>query len=159
MHRVVVVAGGILDRLRYTASQLEAFYGWDQAQATTFVPTGVTPLAHAIRAKVSISSPLLVRSTITMTISQSSTPSEVADYYRRVRRESFGRIRRLSERHARLAAFAAQLPSDSSPADQMRRWNAQRVTWKKRKWQFRYSSRFATEAQRAIDRLVELGHA
>jgi hypothetical protein len=156
MQRVVVAPGGTLERLREIAARLEAFYGWDQAQATTFVLTGMTPIVHAIRGTVSVSSPLTVRSKITLTISPSCTPREVADYYRRVRRQNFGRIRRLGERHARLAAFAAQLPPDLSLSEQMRRWNAQCASWRRPTWRFQHPSRFTTEAQRAVHRLVDL---
>lgn len=156
--RIVVRRGGTLDRMRAIATKLGAFYGWDEAQATTFVVTGIVPLVSAIRARVSVSSPLLVRSRITLTIAPSTTPREVADYYRRVRREKFGRIRRPAERHAMLGAFAAGLSPDLDHVQQMKRWNLQCAQWKKTSWKFKHPSRFAREAQRAINRLVEFGH-
>jgi hypothetical protein len=159
MHRVVVEPGSVLARLRSIARRLADFYGWDEAQATAFVLTGVTPLTHALRATVSTSSPLLVRSRIKMSIDPSTTPREVADYYRRVRQEAFGRIRRLGEKHARLAAFAARLPQAMDSNEQLKKWNDQCVKWRKPKWKFSHPSRFRIEAQKALDRLVELGKA
>jgi hypothetical protein len=158
MHRVVVEPSSVLARLRSITRRLVEFYGWDEAQATVFVLTGVTPLTHAIRATVTTASPLLVRSRIKMSIDPSTTPREVADYYRHVRREAFGRIRRLGEKHARLAAFAARLPETDS-TEQLREWNEQCVKWRKPKWTFSHPSRFRIEAQKALDRLVELGKA
>ena len=145
--------------LRGIARRLVEFYGWDEAQATVFVLTGVTPLTHAIRATVTTSSPLRVRSRIKMSIDPSTTPREVADYYRHVRQEAFGRIRRLGEKHARLAAFAARLPEKMDSKEQLREWNVQCVKWRKPKWKFSHPSRFRIEAQTALDRLVELGKA
>ncbi|MEE8542511.1 MAG: hypothetical protein V3S94_01485 [Gammaproteobacteria bacterium] len=133
------------------------FYGWDEAQATVFVLTGITPLTHAIRASVATCSPLLVRSRIKMSIDLSTTPREVADYYRRVRHETFGRIRRLGEKHARLAAFVVRLPKQMNHTEQMKAWNDQCLAWRNPKWKFSHTSRFRVEAQRALDRLVELG--
>lgn len=159
MHRVAVRTGGTLDRLRVVAKRLENFYDWDEAQATVFVLTGLTPLIHAIRATVTTSSPLLVRSRIKLSIDPSTTPREVADYFRHVRQEGFGRIRRLGEKHARLAAFVVRLPDGLTSAEQMRQWNEHCVAWKRRKWRFKHPSRFSTEAQRSLDRLVELGKA
>jgi hypothetical protein len=159
MQRVAVRTGGSLDRLRAVAKRLKDFYDWDEAQATVFVLTGCTPLIHAIRATVMISSPLLVRSRIKLSIDPSTTPREVADYYRQVRQEAFGRVRRLGEKHARLAAFVARLPVDLTMAQQMQQWNQQCVAWKRRKWQYKHPSRFKTEAQQSLDRLVELGKA
>jgi hypothetical protein len=159
MHRVVIEPGSVLARLRSIARRLADFYGWDEAQATVFVLTGVTPLTHAIRATVSTSSPLLVRSRIKMSIDPSTTPREVADYYRRVRQEAFGRIRRLGEKHARVAAFAARLPQAMDSKEQLKEWNDQCVKWRKPNWKFSHPSRFRVEAQKALDRLVELGKA
>ncbi len=157
MQRVAVRTGGTLDRLRVIAKRLEDFYGWDEAQATAFVLTGSPPLMHAIRATVTTASPLLVRSRIKLSIDPSTTPREVAEHYRHVRKEAFGRVRRLGEKHARLAAFVAGLADDLTTTAQMHQWNQHCAAWKRRKWQFKYPSRFKTEAQHSLDRLVELG--
>ena len=159
MHRVAVKAGGTLHQLRAVTNRLKEFYGWDEAQAAAFVLTGRTPLVHSIRATVTTSSPLLVRSRIKLSIDPSTTSREVADYYRRVRKEAFGRIRRLGEKNARLAAFTARLPDDLALTEQMHRWNCQCLAWRKPGWRFRHPSRFITEAQRSVDRLVELRKA
>ena len=148
----------MLDRLREISERLANFYGWDEAQATVFVLTGITPLHRAMRAEARFSDPLPARSRITLTIDPKVTPREIADYYRAIRRDLFGgrRLRRLSAKHARLAVFAAQQPDDSTPAAQRARWNQECRAWKRPKWRYQETTRFKRDCQQALDRLEGL---
>ncbi len=153
----VVSPGGPLDRLRKVSEGLSKFYGWQDAQATVFVLTGDTPRLDAIMDTVRFREPLSARSRIVLTVDPKVTPAELARYYQTVRREEFGgRMRRLSEKHARLAVFTAQQQDDDSPDEERKRWNEQCRVWKRPKWRYKKTSQFKRDRQKAVERLAEL---
>lgn len=49
---------GILERLRQISESLAAFYGWEAADATTYVLTGAVPRVPAIKGDVRLKFPL-----------------------------------------------------------------------------------------------------
>src|SRR5690348_6664762 len=95
-----ITPNGVLDRLRAIVQQLTNHYRWQEAQATVFVLTGRVPSVPAAQAEIE-------REAVVLTVDPSLTPRQVADYYRRFRREFLGgnRIRALSVKHLQLAAF------------------------------------------------------
>ncbi len=148
--------GGTLDRLRKISERLAMFYGWDTSQATVFVLTGVTPRLDVARAHVQCSDPLPARSRISLTIDPKMAPQEVADYYRAVRSEVFGkrRFRRLSEKHARLSVFRARQPMNRALDAQRTQWN--RECRHRKDWKYEHTSLFVRDSQQALDRLTGL---
>ena len=142
--------GGRFDRLRRVGEALAAYYDWHPEGARLFVLTGGIPMVQALRASVRKASPLSARSRIVLTIDPSCTPAEIATAYRTIRREQFGRLRRLSTKHATLALFVATRQHLS--------WRQQMVAWNRTASphdRYRFPSVFARDAQLAVDRSVE----
>ena len=156
----VATPGGTLDQLRKISERLADFFGWGRDQATVFVLTGTTPTLHTIWTSARLADPLEARSRIILTIDPKVTPRELADHYRATRRALFNgrRLRRLSEKHARLAAFNAQQPEDSTVEANREQWNAQCRAWKHPDWRYRAAdvNRFKRDCQQALERLVGL---
>jgi hypothetical protein len=149
--RRAIRRGGRLDRLRQVSDALARSFGWDPADAATYVLTGQTLPVSAIEARVQLALPLPARSKIVLTVDPTSTPAEVAAVYSAVRAEQFGRVRRLDEQHAKLAVFAAR--QGERPIDeQMAEWNAQVP----RRRRYRFRSVFKREAEKALRSLTEL---
>jgi hypothetical protein len=131
-----VRAGGVLDRLRRLSQRLVKAYRWSEAQATIFVLTGVVPLIAAITGgepdelEDDANDTLPVLSRITLHVDPTTSPSEVAEQYARLRRWQYGeRHRDLSEKHTQLALFAATEPQHTTWAARMTRWNAEHTDW------------------------------
>src|SRR5207248_344172 len=97
----------------------------------------------------SVRAPLVLgRPRITLAIDPSCTPREVTAAYRTVRRERFGRLKRLSKKHAQLATFAAT-HYKLSAAEQL-------TTWNRKMPQYRYLSVFKRDRDRATERLLRV---
>ena len=110
----------MLDRLRALSEQLATQHGWATALATVFVLTGRAPLIPAVRMRVSSAG----RGRIVLDVDPGLTPRELADTYRRLRREVLGkkRVKRLGRKHLDLAVFASGRPDDEP-------WETRRVAW------------------------------
>lgn len=156
VYHEAVSPGGILDRLRKVSERLSDFYGWQDAQATVFVLTGVTPRLSAIVGEIRSKGPISARSRIVLTVDPKVTPAELARYYQSMRQHFGARMRRLSEKHARLAVFAAQQDEGESPDVQRQRWNEQCKAWKRPSWRYKDTSQFKRDYQKALERLAEL---
>jgi hypothetical protein len=143
--------GHALDRLRQISEALSSFYSWDLAEATTYVLTGQTPVTRSIIANVRLTWPLPARSRITLTVAPTATPAEVAAVYSRERRMAFGRVRRLTDKYATLAAFAWK-HTGQADLERMTAWNKGHA----KKWRYTYPSVFRREANLAINALLEL---
>jgi hypothetical protein len=148
---VATKRGSRLDRLRRISEALSRFYGWPPAGATLFVLTGRAPQHQAIRTTVRHRTPLQVRSRVVLEIDPMSTPADVADEYRRVRRLHFGtRLRRLSDKHAQLAMFHLA-HQDLGPSEALATWNR---TWPP--FRYRSLSAFRRDGRDALVRLREM---
>ena len=147
-------SGGVLEDLRLLSVVLSNFFGWHPASATLFVLTGSVPHVPAIRSTVKKQSPLPVRSRIVMTIDPSSTPAEVSDAYQAVRKEHFGRIRRLNEKHSQLAAFWSQSSGERPSDNDRREWNRQCMKRKAKDWRYDNLYRFTRDCKQALKRLL-----
>ena len=150
-------AGGVLNRLRRLSVGLAEFYGWEQAQATIFVLADMIPYVPAVEDRVLRKYPLSVRSRILLTIDPKTTPQEVSDYYRRVRRDEFGRVRRLGERHTNRAVLGIKrLRADRRlNQDDLDTWNSHCSKKRKKEWCYDSVGRFARECEQAAKRLLE----
>jgi len=141
---------GILERLRQISESLAAFYGWEAADATTYVLPGTVPRVPAIKGDVRLKFPLPARSKIVLTIDPTATPREVAAAYAGLRKRQFGRIRRLQRKHAELAVFAIRQRSETD-REQMEEWNRMHPGRS-----HRFPSVFRRDADLAIKALAEL---
>jgi hypothetical protein len=146
-HCLPTTATGVLERLRQISDRLSQRYRWQEAQATIFVLTGRMPLVPSAEAKIE-------REAIVLTLDPLLTPRQVGAYYRQFRKDvlSGGRIRALSLKHLRLAAFDADRPSDESWAKKMEAWN--RVVPKDKEWRYKNDGQFRRDCLQAQRRLL-----
>jgi hypothetical protein len=143
--------GGPLEWLRQISHALATFCRWEPADAATYVLTDRSPSVRSITADVRLRWPMLARSSITLTIGPTATPNEVAAAYSRLRRQEFGRVRRLTPKHATLAAFVIRHGAEAD-AEQMNEWNRTH----QKSWRYRFPSVFRREADLARNSLIEL---
>ena len=102
---IPVTYRGTLDRLRVYSELLCRKFGWSEAQATTWILTGLPPLVEAVTSDIQVKE-IPCTSRITMTIDPVTSPRAVAEHYRRVRRQVVGdRHRNQGEKHTQLAIF------------------------------------------------------
>ena len=160
---VVIVPGGVLDRLRRLSEQLSTFYPWDPVEVVTFLLAGQIPHVQAIGSRIRPQVALPVCTRIVLTIDPTCTPQEVAEVYAGVRAQEFGRLRRLSQKHAHLAIFAAQRVT-LNPFDPPEQWDARREEWnsqctkrRKPRWRYQQASVFERECRQALGRLRNIG--
>ena len=137
-----------LRRLDALSRHLADVYAWTMAEAECFVLTGKPPLVRPLWVTVA-SRRVPALSRLVLTIDPMIPPTEVAAFYQRVRRMFHsGRTRRLSEKHAQLAAFVLDRPPAERWAVTMSRWNGTRPK------KYDYVSNFRRDCGRAIKRLV-----
>jgi hypothetical protein len=147
--RLAVAVGSPLDRLRILSASLAQRYAWQPAQATVFVLSGLVPILSPVRANTTMRFPITAASRITLDIDPTVTPREVAEHYAAVRKEVLpGRSRRMSEKHLRLAIYAAS-HSAGTWAERMRGWNDEHPDER-----YSQSSNFQRDAAKAVKRLL-----
>ena len=136
----------MLERLRQISDRLSRRYRWQEAQATIFVLTGRTPLVPPAEAKIE-------REAIVLTVDPSLTPRQVADRYRQFRKDILGggRIKALSLKHLRLAAFDADRPSQETWKKKMDAWNRSAP---EEEWRYKNDGRFKRDCLQAKRRLL-----
>ncbi|MHB1343013.1 MAG: hypothetical protein ACYCX3_01455 [Thermoleophilia bacterium] len=121
---VPVRAGGVLDELRRLGARLAKSYSWTADQATVFALSGVTPLVAGIRLETDIQTEHPAASRITLTVDPVVSPGEVLAIYSELRQKVLkGTHRPLSEKHQRLAVFAAERRPGATWAEVMEAWN------------------------------------
>ena len=126
--RAVILPGaGTLVELKTIASRLAMRYSWAEAEASTFVLTGIPPALPLVRAVIDWRSPWRAATTISLEVHPSTTPAALAGAYRQVRAEVLGRGRRyraVSESYrADLAAVCAKNNDGRPWAEMMKSWN------------------------------------
>jgi hypothetical protein len=139
------------------SNSLARTFRWQEAQATMFLLTDITPLlteaVHLdpppmITLPYGGFRPLSCLTRVTLTIDPMMTPREVSQEYGRVRAKLLGRKPRAqSERHLQLAVFAIKHPALDKAA--MCEWAQAFPNWKHRR-----VSLFARDARVARDRLL-----
>jgi hypothetical protein len=152
VRHAAVAAKSVLDRLRRASTRFAEWAGWEPAEATGWILTGHVPDVSSLKAEVRHRFPLRARSRIVLTVDPTCTPREVAAAFRRLRREHFGRLRRLTAKHARLGAFAAAHCGETK-AVQMAAWNRAA----RPRDRYRRVSAFARDSRQALRRLTEFG--
>ncbi|MGN9914691.1 hypothetical protein ACTMTJ_44900 [Phytohabitans sp. LJ34] len=147
VNRFAIRADGQLNQLRLCAESLAEVCGWQPAQATVFVLTGVTPLISSVRIKTSV----VGGGKITLTIEPTASSEDVLNAYHAARRErGIDHLRTLSVKHARLAAFALVEYADVPWDERWNRWNRAEP-----RWAYSKSSNFRRDALAAAKRLLD----
>src|SRR5262249_41097344 len=148
-----VKPGGPADlrRLDTLCRDLADVYAWTSVEAEGFVLTGsVVPLVRPLAVQMAYRIiPALTR--LVLTVDPLVPPSEVAAFYRFIRRFVLSRrTRRISAKHAELAAFVALRPRAEQWRETMRRWNATH----RQSDQYDHVSNFRRDGGRAKKRLL-----
>lgn len=141
---------GELAWLRRLGADLAERFSWREPEAVRFILTDMAPEVRTIsaRAHVNIEEPAGTR--MTLSIDPALSPRAVADAYRHARQHFLrARHRELSEKHARLAAFAAVWPAGEKWAQRMSRWNARYPAWK-----YDQPTNFARDCTQVMQRVL-----
>ena len=152
VRRIPVKHGGTLDRLKVVSRSLARRFTWMEAQASTFVLTGISPLLSSLRGGIRVAFSQPISSRINMEIDPTLTPEEVAERYKKLRASLIGaRYRSMSEKHLRLAEFyGGHKPEGTTWAALMTKWNHSQD----RGWQYDRFETFARDCKRAWERLM-----
>jgi hypothetical protein len=149
VQRIPVGPDSALGHLHKIARALAETYGWQQAQATGFVLTDLTPELPDALVNVQ-SSGLGGLGRIRIVVDPFFTPAEVARIYGRVRAQVLsGKTKGWSEKHARLAIYALEHPGLESSSRQS--WNVEYP-----QWGYARLNRFRKEALASQNRLKSM---
>ena len=150
--KLPITTGTHLERLRELSIRLARQYRWTEAQATTFVLTGITPKRRSISVWTERNERLGGLSVIHVVADPAVSPKLVADSYLEERKQLLGtRHRDLSEKHLTLAVFVASQPPNSSWSERMARWND---NYGARGWTYSQVANFAHDGLQAQRRLL-----
>ena len=150
---VLTKAGGVLEELRQLSQRLAREFNWSATQSTHFILTGEVPSVPLIQVSIGYSSSRPACTRIGLEVDPTASPQLVAERYRQARREVFfRRVRALSVRHLKLAAFAAERQDGKSWQALLSEWNRKHPTWKY--WR---RNNFKRDCRRAQMRLLTLG--
>jgi hypothetical protein len=141
--RISTAEGCVLDRLRRVSEHVASQTGCSPDDATVFILSGAPlPYFSCLRTVVISSTDLLSGlNRIELKIDPTLSPRQVAEMYRQLRAEVFGRrYRAMSEKHIRLALFAFQRPPNQRIKDAMAEWNTMY-----KKWRYRLESHFGRD--------------
>ena len=121
---VPVRAGGVLDELRTLSDRLARNYSWKADQGTVFTLTGVIPLMEGIRLETDVLIEHPAASRVTLVVDPVVSPQEVFEAYAKLRERMVeGTARPLTEKHLKLAVFAAERRPPAKWAEVMKAWN------------------------------------
>jgi len=124
----------VIHNITWTCSLAESLserFRWQQAQATLFVLTGKKPLVDLIEIKRHTNPIRPSLNRIVITVDPAIAPREVMRVYAAVRSSMLPRrIRRLSEKHQRLAQFWGSKKSSATTGKLMEKWNDLYPEWK-----------------------------
>lgn len=149
VQHVAVALHSSLDWLRRVSESLASRFAWWPAQGSLFVLTGLVPIIPPIRSTTTRRLPITATSRITLEIDPTLTPREVAGYYATARKGLLGRrSRRMSEKHLRLAIYAAT-HKDGTWAERMLGWNIENPDRP-----YTHSTNFQRDAASALRRLL-----
>lgn len=141
---------GILGRLKRLAKKYESF--WPEAWAVHFILTGEAYPVSQARVDMAVDV-MHGMHRVTLRVSPHLTGDKVRDLYLDGRKRLFDTLRsprnsrRLTEKHARLAAFAVKTPGPWSR--KLKKWNA-----KYPKWKYNHRSTFARDCRVSYERIT-----
>ena len=152
VRRIPVKHGGTLGRLRVVSKSLARRFTWEEAQASIFVLTGISPLLSSLRGGIRMAFSQPISNRINMEIDPTLTPEEVAEQYKKLRVELIGaRYRSMSEKHLRLAEFyGGHKPEGTTWTSLMDKWNRSQD----RGWGYNRFETFARDCKQAWQRLM-----
>ena len=152
VQRIPVRHSGTLDGLRMLSESLARRFTWQEAQATSFVLTGISPLLSSLRGWIRMALSQPISSRISMEVDPTLTPEEVAEQYKKLRAPLVGaRYRSMSEKHLSLAEFyGGRKPEGTTWAALMGKWNRSQV----RSWRYIRFETFARDCKQAWRRLM-----
>lgn len=142
---------GVLDRLRVISEVLAARFGWQEAEAVTFVLSGKAPTVPLAKVESSLSLPYGSR--IRIDVDPTVPPQRLLKLYRNARAHALGgRHRAMSDKHLELARFLHFKPSDdrSSWRELMNEWNEANDP----RWKYEDARNFRRDATSALSRLT-----
>jgi hypothetical protein len=141
-----------LDRLRKLSLSLAADYGWQRAQATVFVLTGLVPTVAECRVTYETKEAIAPLRRITLTIDPALSPQRVMRIYAIERSKVRGRRSRpLGGKNTTLVFFHSTRPTETY-AQSMKAWNA-----KYPEWRYKHASNFGRDVKRSRERLLMTG--
>jgi hypothetical protein len=141
------------------SDELSRRYGWNAAEAATFVLTDGVPRVASIKGRWTIrmfgDSPT-PPARVVLTVDPATTPNDLRDWYRRERDKRFGgkRYRTISTKHLRLATHDLLQPDDASPTNRMFAWNER--TKDLVGYRYGHISNYLRDAKAARERLTSL---
>ncbi len=147
--------GGVLDDLRLLASRVAREAGWTEEEAVRFILTGSAPVIPLVDTQDRRGN------RVTLSLHPSVTPSELATAYGAMRRERGLSQRRLSDKHASLAAFVERRPKlggSETWAVRMKAWNTEHSRLQ-RDWRYTRHTNFARDSSQAQRRMEERNEA
>lgn len=158
VHHVPVGRDGVLRVLHGISSSLAKLFRWQEAQATVFILTDLTPIIDTDLIGVGMppfvalpsgeEAPLACLARITLTVDPLMTPRELSQKYARLRtRMVSSKPRSLSQKHLQLAVFATKHPTLNR--DAMEQWGREFPQWK-----YQTLSLFGRDARDARSRLL-----
>lgn len=152
--RVPVAIGGTLDDLRRLSAGLARRFGWQEAEASVFVLTGLAPLVADVRVRTEINFHHPSVSRLVLIVDPTVTPRRLSTLYAQIRRRLVtSRTRMQTGKHLHLAVFAAEERArDKSWDEVMRAWNTEWAPRFKR-GRYEYIDNFIRDAGKARERL------
>lgn len=147
--RVAISAEGVLAQLKRAAEELAWLFGWDIADAVTFVLSGKVCERPHIRAR--IVEPAWGPPVIRLEADPSTPARQVVEVYKELRRRaSRGASRKIGERVAELAVFLAERRNSGLT------WAELAAEWNRRhpKWRYANHNSFTASAQAAWRRVT-----
>jgi hypothetical protein len=158
VRRIPIGRDGTLRKIYAIASDLSRKFSWQQAQATVFLLTDLTPLVETESIEIRYppvvtlpyggQSPLTCLLRVVIAVDPMMTPRQLAEKYAEIRTKLRTSKRRLqTEKHLRLALFA--ITHHSLSGDEMREWNKNFPNWK-----YSRVALFSRDAKTARTRLL-----
>jgi len=141
--RVATAAGAVLDRLRLASEYVASQTGCSADYATAFILSGERlPFFSCAQTVVVCSTDICsALNRIELQIDPTLSPRQVAEVYRQLRAQVFGRrYRAMSEKHVRLALFTLSRPDGEALKSAMTVWNKRYP-----KWRYRQESNFGRD--------------
>ena len=149
VRRFPIDRSGVLHRLERLAYKLSEDFRWSKAEAVAFILAGRVPFVHIATYRLSLSDPPCM-SRITLTLDPALSPRQVEGIYRNIRSRALsGRYRNISNKHAVLAAFAAEHEGETTLSAVMASWNKRYP-----RWRYKAVTNFGRDAKAARERLL-----
>jgi hypothetical protein len=150
VHHILVSSKGILGWLRWLSTWLCEQYRWESAHATMFILTDAAPPIPETHYEVDSRRAFPALTRVMMTVDPTMSPREVANLYRQIRFQYFGRRHRsMTPKHVELAKFWSTQAQSSTWKELMAEWNKQH-----RRWAYKREQNFARDCAQARERLL-----